>query len=213
MEVCAPLVALGRREPREAAAFVSDLVVATDGAAADDSFWPLWQAFADRFADGMAEPGAAGRFDRERPWETPMIDRLFLAQAWKAGTAHWARLDGHAHRVHALARRLPAAPVCVKAYTRFLYTIGRRELPDALVDLEAIVQRGDAARLMADADIASHVEGMLGPFVYAEPLRAKRDPALRDAILRLLDALVAAGSPAAYRMRDDFVTPARSLTP
>lgn len=212
-EICAPLVALAPREPREVATFVSDLVVAADGKAGDaeDSFWPLWQAFADEFAGAIVGSGTAARLDREHPWEAPMIDRLFLAQSWKSETTHWARLEGHAHRVHTLAARLPAAPVCVRAYARFLYTIGRRELPGALVSLDAVVQRGDAARLMTDADVAFYVEGLLGQFVYAEPLRVKRDPALRSAILRLLDALVAAGSSAAYRMRDDFVTPARPV--
>ncbi|QTD31732.1 hypothetical protein [Pseudomonas fluorescens] len=39
-------------------------------------------------------------------------------------------------------------------------------------------------------------------------LEFKRDPTLREAILYVLDVLVESGSSAAFRMRDDFVTPA-----
>lgn len=40
------------------------------------------------------------------------------------------------------------------------------------------------------------------------PLELKRDSGLREAILYTLDVLVERGSSAAFKMRDDFVTPA-----
>jgi hypothetical protein len=52
------------------------------------------------------------------------------------------------------------------------------------------------------------LEVLLQRHVYARPLELKRDPALREAILYVLDVLVESGSSASFRMRDDFVTPA-----
>jgi hypothetical protein len=43
--------------------------------------------------------------------------------------------------------------------------------------------------------------------VYGTPLALKADPKLRDAVMAVLDHMVEAGSSAAYRMRDDFITP------
>jgi hypothetical protein len=201
-DVGAALIAVVTDEPREVATFVEHLIGAADGGA-NDSFWALWQAFADR----MVEAPWLARLDRDRPYEGLLVDRIFLGVDWKEGVTHWARLDGQAHRVHALARQLPPAPACVQAYLRFLYTVGRQALPGALVDVDAVLSRGEPVRLTAGRDTAYYLESLLGQFVYAQPLRLKRDPALRSAVLRLLDALVAAGSSAAYRMRDDFVTP------
>ena len=41
-----------------------------------------------------------------------------------------------------------------------------------------------------------------------DPIDLKRHHELREAVLSLLDLLVENGSSAAFRMRDDFVTPA-----
>jgi hypothetical protein len=43
--------------------------------------------------------------------------------------------------------------------------------------------------------------------VYGNPHQLKSDPRMRAAVLHLLDELVESGSSAAYRTRDDFVTP------
>jgi hypothetical protein len=51
------------------------------------------------------------------------------------------------------------------------------------------------------------LEILLRRHVYGRPLELKRNVELRDAILLLLDVLIEHGSSAAFRMRDDFVTP------
>jgi hypothetical protein len=51
------------------------------------------------------------------------------------------------------------------------------------------------------------LEVLLQRYVYGRPLELKRQSDLRDAVLVLLDMLVDNGSSAAFRMRDDFVTP------
>ncbi|MDP1860628.1 MAG: hypothetical protein Q8K82_18275 [Gemmatimonadaceae bacterium] len=208
LDVCAPLIALAATAPDEVASFLENLIVAADGGA-DDSFWPLWQAF----ADGAADAEWTAQLRSKHPHGQKMIDRLFLATYWKDDTTHWPRLEGNAQRVHALVHRLPPASAYVHAYVRFLYTIGQRQLPDAFIDVDELLRRvGDVASA-SKSETAFYLESLLGRFVYAQPFRLKRDARLRDAVLRLLDALVSSGSSAAYRMRDDFVTPLPSLPP
>ncbi len=62
--------------------------------------------------------------------------------------------------------------------------------------------------MMGRANTVFLLEGLLQRYVYGRPLELKREPELRDAVLALLDLLVENGSSAAFRMRDDFVTPA-----
>lgn len=204
LEVCAPLIALATTEPREVAAFVEHLIMEADGGTGD-SFWALWQAFADR----AASADWTARLSGKRPSEGVLINRLFLRVSWKEGTTHWARLEGNAHRVHTLATRLPAALVCMEAYLHFLYTIGRQGLPEAFKVVQSVLKRIENPEMIFTSEVMFILESLLGLFVYGQPLRLKREGALREAVLNLLDQLVSAGSSAAYRMRDDFVTPLR----
>ena len=62
--------------------------------------------------------------------------------------------------------------------------------------------------MLAKSDTVFVLEVLLQRYVYGRPLELKRDTRIRDAVLFMLDCLVEAGSSAAFRMRDDFVTPA-----
>lgn len=50
------------------------------------------------------------------------------------------------------------------------------------------------------------LEILLQGYVYARPHEKNRE-SVRQSVLEILDRLVEAGSSAAFRMRDDFVTP------
>jgi len=50
-------------------------------------------------------------------------------------------------------------------------------------------------------------EVILAQHVHTASATVKANPALREAVLIILDLLVERGSSAAFRMRDDFVTP------
>src|SRR6185437_7614157 len=86
--------------------------------------------------------------------------------------------------------------------------IGERSLPQAFIPIEAALQRGDAAAMLAGSNSVFMLEVLLQRHVYGRPLELKRTKALPEAVLSLLDVLVENGSSAAFRMRDDFVTPA-----
>jgi len=93
-------------------------------------------------------------------------------------------------------------------YVHFLYHIGERSLPEAFVRLSESVKRGAAQAMLAKTNTVFLLEVLLQRFVYGRPLELKRDPSVRQAVLCLLDTFVESGSSAAFRMRDNFVTPA-----
>ena len=198
--ICDPLIKAVSDRPDDTAEFLQQLIVSADGQS-DDCFWDLWQDIADLAVDARW----IWRLQNGRPHSVPLIDRIFLNVRWKDDVKHWNRLDGHAHRLGAVAKQLPATVYTSMAYTTFLYTIGQRSLPDSFKILGSMFRTGEAIP-MATASAFS-LETLLRRFVYFEPYRLKADPDLREAVLVILDALVAGGSSSAYRMRDDFVTP------
>ncbi|MCH1569890.1 MAG: hypothetical protein L7S64_00985, partial [Longimicrobiales bacterium] len=200
--ILTPVIDCVASEPREVEDVLHSLILAADGAT-DDSFWSIWQAIADR----ALEAPWLERLDAGYSGAESLIRRLFLETYWKDDVSHWDRLDGEAHRVDGLAAELTPAGITLTAYARFLYSIGQQSLPRAFLVLDAMVTASPQA--MGHADALFMLETMLVRFVYGEPHRLKSDPDLRGSVLRLLDSMVSAGSSAAYRMRDDFVTPER----
>ena len=66
------------------------------------------------------------------------------------------------------------------------------------------LRAGDPTRLLGNKDTVHCLAYVLGGYVYGQPAILKTNPALREDTLLILDQLVDAGSPAAYRLRDDF---------
>ena len=202
-----PLVHAAVDEPEEAARFLRELILGADYKE-NDCFWDLWQDFAN------AAVGAAwiNRLDDRRHSGASIIDLIFLGIQWKEDATHWHRLGGNAHRLDETVQRLPAATVCVSAYLEFLRTIGQESLPESFKIVSALLERGEGVRITSNSTVVFNLETMLSRFVYSEPHRVKSDTVLRNAILHILDTLVAGGSSSAYRMRDDFVTPSASTS-
>ena len=167
-------------------------------------FWFLWGLFADSLKGAK---WLVGMKDSDRPYGKEMISAIFLNSSWRDGVSHWKSLEGHAHHVHALFDDLPPSSTVLDAYVRFLYHIGERSLPPALVHIATRLQAGDAQRMLRETNTVFMLEVLLQRQVYGRPLELKRDRPIRDAVLYLLDTLVEQGSSASFRMRDDFVTP------
>jgi tRNA A37 threonylcarbamoyladenosine biosynthesis protein TsaE len=202
LRLCSPLIDCVDVNTEKAAQFVKLLVDAANKGS-EDCFWGLWQEIANK----AAEAPWVKRLNSDRPFEAFFIDQIFLSIGWAENVKHWKRIEGHAYRIDSLAMRLPAAPVCLLAYLRFLDTIGQRSLPESFKVVASLLERGDAIRMVSNADTAFYLETLLRRFVYSEPQRLKSERELRDAVLMILDVLVEVGSSSAYRMRDDFVTP------
>ena len=133
---------------------------------------------------------------------------IFLTLYWNENVRHWRSLEGHSHRVHALFEALPHNGVALERYLAFLYHIGEQSLPDAFARVAQRLRKGGVKALVKNEESMFLLEVLLQRYVYGRPAELKADHRMQEAVLYLLDALVEGGSSAAFRMRDDFVTPA-----
>ena len=201
--MCEPFLAAVGSHPRDTAHFIKNLVIEEDRCAGETAFWDLWQAFADAIS---AAPWIE-RLESSHEYGKELVSAIFLAEGWEHDVRHWRRLEGQAHRIDALALRFRGSAIAFEAYCRFLHDIGETSLPKAFVIVADFLAGGGPLAKLTDQNTVFLVESVLRRHVYAEPYRLKSDAAIRSAVLAILDHLVEAGSSAAYRMRDDFVTP------
>jgi hypothetical protein len=206
LTLCEPMLTAVGEHPHKVAAFIEFLVVAEDSSEGETPFWEIWQAFADRFCDASW----AGKLDSPHATGSELLSKIFLGLPWKEGVHHWRRLEGQASRMDALVKRLPASAIVLHAYCQFLYDIGEQSLPNGFVVVAEQFGAGNMSEMLAAGSTLFYLESLLRKYVYGEPLRLKKNPRVRSAALRILDGLVEAGSSAAFRMRDDFVTPVDS---
>ena len=203
--VLAPLLAAVDRHSGELRSVMQGLTGLQDADPNTPQYWFLWKLI----ADAVKRAKWLARLDTDRhPDGTDLLSAVFLTLYWKDKVRHWRFLDGYAHLVHALFEALPTTSIVLDAYARFLYHIGECSLPDAFVRVGDALQRGNTQKMLAKSDTVFVLEVLLQRYVYGRPLELKRDTRIRDAVLFMLDCLVEAGSSAAFRMRDDFVTPA-----
>jgi len=129
-----------------------------------------------------------------------------LNTQWNPGLREW-RLLGSAHvQIDSVFLTLPAAGTVLEAYLRFLTDIGARSLPSAIAHidskfgtaLESVLRESSNARFLLDQIVSR---------LMFEQLPALQRPALRDPMLRLLEALIQGGSSNAFLLREDFLTP------
>ena len=200
---CGPFLDAVEEHPGEVDTFVELLITQEDLSSDKSCFWDIWKAFADRVVDApwLASIGS------DYSSGTDLIDKMLFRMHWDEGVRRWHRLGGHEQEVDEFITRLPAAAPVLLAYSYYLYKIGEGALPRAFVVLANRLEVGNAADLLSDGNTMFYLESLLQRYVYGLPLRLKSDAVLRTAVLRILDHLVDAGSSAAYRMRDDFVTP------
>lgn len=192
------------RHPDELRYFMHDLIVREDHTPATDRFWFLWKQVSERVARASWLPHLDSRHHRAGP----LMGEVLLAVGWKDGARDWRSLHGHVDELHAFFEALPVSKTALHYYIRFLYSVGEQSLPAAYVRIADKLRSADDPRaLLDDGEIVFLLESILQRQVYAKPVELKRQDDLRIAILYLLDRLVDAGSSAAFRMRDDFVTP------
>ena len=192
------------RHPREVHGILRGLINSEDCQPNTVQFWLLWKLFADRTRCA----GWLEGIDDQRAGGPEMISAVFLGSFWKENVGHWPSLEGNSHHVHALFEDLPPSSTVLDAYVRFLYDIGEQSLPEAFIRIANRLQEGAPQQMIRTGDTVFLLEVLLQRYVYGRPMELKRQPDLREAVLSLLDLLVENGSSAAFRMRDDFVTPA-----
>jgi hypothetical protein len=163
--------------------------------------WALWQRFADDFVAAV-NPELV---DEEESDEAKMLHNLFLGIDWDK-QRDWLPLHGETHRLRALFLRIPPMEKGFDCYAYYLAKPGTPTLPDALVDVANKLIEG-AGRAHLNENAIFHLEEILTRLIYGGNSRIRSEVTLRQATLIILDALVAAGSSPAYKLRDDFLTP------
>ena len=203
---CQPFLDAVDKHQEEVADFVECLITQEDLAHQRSTcFWDLWQAFAQRILSASWLPQVHTRHSDG----ADLVNKVLLSTYWKEDVRHWSRLDGHEHEVNELAAKLPAASTVLEGYSRYLHAIGEKALPDAFTTVAKILDKAEPSQdLLGNRNTVFYLEALLGRYVHGQPKRIKSDASMRAAVLTILDDLVDAGSSAAFRMRDDFVTPA-----
>lgn len=203
-QVLQPIIDAVDRHPREVHNVIQGFTTSEDSTPNTPHYWFLWKLFADR----VKRAKWLAHLDREHPHGSEVLSTIFLTAWWKDNVRHWRSLEGYANNVDALFDALPPVWIVLDSYVRFLYHIGERSMPAAFVCIANALRRGNPADMLRESNTVFMLEVLLERHVYSRPLELKRDPTLREAILYVLDVLVESGSSAAFRTRDDFVTPA-----
>jgi tRNA A37 threonylcarbamoyladenosine biosynthesis protein TsaE len=198
-----PLLDLVSQAPRELYLFFLGVTGVEDREPNTDQFWFIWKLFASR----IEKCGWLTHVDDRHAQGADLLLVIFLGTSWKDGVRHWKSLEGHAHLIDDLFERLPFSRESLDDYVRFLYHVGEKSLPDAFMRIASGLKTSTIESPLERADVVFRLEVLLRRYVYAMPFELKRNNKLRDAVLYLLDRLVEEGSAAAFRMRDDFVTP------
>jgi hypothetical protein len=198
-----PILDVVDRHPRAISWLLQGLIGLEDREPNTPQFWSLWKLF----AGAVRRARWLARIDEEHPTGGEVMSAIFLGTWWKKGVRHWRSLEGHGGHVHALFEILPASSRVLDDYLRFLYHVGEQSLPQAFIRIARRLQAGAPSQMIRLRDTVFMLEVLLQRYVYGRPLELKRHSELRESVLFLLDTLVENGSSAAFRMRDDFVTP------
>jgi len=203
MRVLQPFLDAVDQHADEIDSIVQGLTIEEDRSSKIAQYWYLWELFATE----VKRARWLQWLDRERPSGAKLLAAIFMTRNWKDNVRHWKSLEGHAHQVDTLFDGLPRTRIVLDNYLTFLYHIGANSMPQAFTRIAAALQQGAVTPMLALSNTVFLLEVLLQRHVYGRPLELKRNHTVRDAVLYLLDALVERGSSAAFRMRDDFVTP------
>ena len=196
-----PIFTVSSRLPEKAAEVVKWLVIRQGEQTPATTFWTLWQ----RFAEGYLASPLPASADNEHSNSAKILRELFLGDNW--GEARdWNPLHGEEQRIRGLFDRMPASQKSFEVYSYFLEKIGSPTLPDAIISLAAKMPTTGGATLFSELTVF-YLETILTRLIYGGNRRIRVETDLRQAAMKLLDVLVAAGSSVAYKLRDDFLTP------
>jgi hypothetical protein len=201
--VLEPILEAVDRHPDDADNIILGILHVEDREPNTAQFWEIWKLFADR----AKSASWIGSIDRRHSSGAEMIHALFLGTRWKETTRHWRTLEGHVRNIHNLFESLAPSSCAMDAYVRFLYHVGEQSLPEAFIRIYQKSEADDPEKLFRNSNTRYRLEVLLQRYVYSKPLLLKERAALREAVLALLGALIDLGSSAAFKMRDDFVTP------
>lgn len=189
-------------EPKEFSGLLEQMLVAADRRGNTDTFWPLWAAVVERVkAARWVEAVSSGR-----SWGDDLVRHVFLNAQWNQGLREWRLLGAAYVQIDNAFLALPAAGIVLEAYLRYLTDIGARSLPGAVAHIDSKFGSTLEFELRASRNARFLLDQIVSRLML-EQLPALQRPALRDPMLRLLEALIQNGSSNAFLLREDFLTP------
>lgn len=201
LDFLSPLIDVVSEYPEGVSEIVKYMVFSQGDEGPAQTFWCVWQKIADDWSNvvrgelssfGSIGGNALGR-------------ELFLGVNWNE-MKDWPPLHGESDRLRNLFLSLPPSREVMKCYCYYLAHAGTPTLPDALLGIAAKHEELADDNPFCDTAVF-YLEEILARAVNGgdNTVRVRSD--LRNATLRILDALVEAGSSRAFKLRDDFVTP------
>ena len=200
---CQPFLGAVERHPDRVADFIGILADQQDGLTYTTPFWDVWQAF----ADSIIRSSWRSKIHSSHSTGMELVNSMLFEQYSRVGPKRLDHLVGNEYRINEFVANLPAASPVLASLTSYLFYVGRSSLPGAFSKVSKCLTSGNPMEMLGDETTVFQLELLLQPYVYGKPESLKADPILRGDVLLLLNRLVDAGSPAAFKMRDDFVTP------
>jgi hypothetical protein len=181
------------------------LIYAEDTAQKGAAFWAIWNATKLRL---VTRPRFHERIKDDQSGYAKLASVLLLDYIyWKEDAREWKPLRGHEKEVRDFFNLTGTAPPICRSFIRLLDGVGAFLLPDALNWLAEQVRKGDPSCMIGDRNSLFSLARILTPLVFSQTETLRKNPALRDAALLILDVMVEQGSSAAFRMRDFLITP------
>lgn len=202
--VLEPILEASERFPKEVGEVLLEFVIEADTNPQAEQFWLIWDQFAARLMKTTWLP----TLDREHPFGSELVSNIFLGRWWKEDVRHWKHLTGgYSSKIEDLFKSMPTSPIIFDYFIRYLYKVGENSIPRGYVLITEKLKGTEWRALLDSSDTIFMLEVVLQRDVYGRPHFLKRKKRVRLSVLYLLDVLVELGSSAAFRMRDDFVTP------
>ncbi len=201
--VLAPVLNAASQHPEELELLLLAIIERQCEMQESDNFWIAWELFASAMRSATWLP----HVDERGCQGAKMMRAVFLSENWAKLFRPWEPLEGNESRIHGLLSATPPSVARLESYVNYVASVGVSTCPESFVQLAEVVDSVPMEGWRSKPGVVSMLELLLQRFVYAEPVRLKRNPKIRSAVLILLDRLVQAGSSIGYQMRDDFVTP------
>lgn len=201
MDIIAPLVAAASKCPEDAGNFIKRLVIAEDQSFKVDRFWRIWKKFADEFLHHNLGSDLEKSHGKEE-----FLRMLFLNVEWNADSHTWKSLTGRGHHLTDFFQKLPPTSEAISAFVPLVNRFSGEFLPASILILAEKIQ-GTSTNILSRRSVLSQLESAIGDLVYAGAIEIRRNSDLRNKTLLILDAMVESGSAAAFKIRDDFLTP------
>lgn len=200
----APILDRIDRHPEKIARLLTSMLLALENQqSGDDAFWEAWAAITER----MTRVDWLSIQSHRHARGEELVHQAFFNIRWTRNLRRWSRLQGHFADVDRLFAALPPSGLVLDAYVRYLHDIGQDSLPNAFVLIADKMREGLASALQADSNCRWYLDAIVARTLFEQLAEVRARPAQRDAMMKVLDALVQAGSSAAFQLRDDFVTP------